>query len=255
MKILIILILLIPSLSFADGSLYDYSTKQGWDDLYDIGAESAWGRPNTRPEVRLNYHRFVIKPITDNHAVNLKRVLGWTNESTVLVVQCGFGWILESLGQIGVVDTKCTQTSPYIQTSKDLNEDADIAQRIVDAGLVTNVGDGLTIFNALRGDGGARAKRSGDLLNEDLDSNTSRQRVRTALGGPGFDVITYDGYLNTHTDIEAANLSDRLHRMPGVGRVIHHVYRNFLNGKSLDDWKLLLPNDVFVEAITYDIRN
>ena len=107
---------------------------------------------------------------------------------------------------------------------------------------------------AFRGDGGARSKRAAVILNESLMTNESRQIVRTAVGGgAGYDVFTYDGFLNAHTDAEAIALSNALHRMSGVGRVIHFVYPNWINPKTLEQWKALLPGDIFVDAITYRV--
>ena len=250
-------ILFTATLAWADGSLYDFSTKASWDDLWEIGAEGAWGHPNTRDEVNLNYHRFVVLQRDKNVASNLISALGWDSTSRVLVVQCGFGWVLEGMADEGVTDTKCTTTSPYILNNKGTNEDADINAAIASVGLSTSFGDGLTLFTTFRGDGGPRSKRTASILNEALDTSESRQRMRTALGGPGFDVLTYDGYLQTFTDAEAEALSDNLHRIPGVGRVIHHVFGGAwapgIQTKTLEEWKALLPNDVFVEAGTYRV--
>ena len=239
---------------WADGSLYPMVDKEDWDDLWEVDAEAAWGHNPARSQIDLNYHRFVVAPRDANVAGNLVTALGWTSSSRVIVVKCGFGWVLEGLNALGITQILCTETSPYIQANKALNEDVDLRAKVEDVGLVTNSGDGLTVFNAFRDGGGARSPLAALILNQDLATRESRQVVRTAIGGPGFDIMTYDGYLNTHTDGEAEALSANLHAMPGVGRVIHHVYLNWLNTHTLDEWKVLLPNDTFILHGTWEVR-
>jgi len=235
------------------GSLYNYDTKQAWDDLFEIGAEGAWGRPAGRAEIQLNYHRFVIFSRERRIVNSLASVLEWTADSAVLLVNCGFGWGLDVLfGELGIAQVFGTQVSSYIQENKSLDEDVDIAAAVTEVGLSTSLGDGLTLFNALRNSGNPRAALPNRVMDEGLDSQTSRQTVRTALGTAGYDVVTYDGFLNTHTDEEAVVLSDDLNRMPGVGRVIHVVF-NWLNAKTLEEWKAILPSDLFVDGVTYRI--
>src|SRR3972149_2272179 len=98
--------------------LYDFSTKAAWDALYEIGAEGAWGHPASRAEVTLNYHRFVLLPYVREHAKQLRIALGWTNTTPLIVVHPGFGWIIEALGETGMVSVVGATTSAYIQTEK-----------------------------------------------------------------------------------------------------------------------------------------
>lgn len=235
-------------------SLYDFSTKAAWDALYEIGAEGAWGHPASRAEVTLNYHRFVLLPYVREHAKQLRTALGWTNTTPVIVVHSGFGWILEALGETGMTTVVGATTSPYIQAAKGNNEDADIRRSVEAVGLTTISGDGLSVFAALRGDGGPRAKRAAALLNESLRTSASRNLVRTALAAVGpVIILTYDGFLNAHTDAEAVALAADLRRVPSSS-VVHHVYPNWLNAKSLEAWKALIPQDTFVEHGTWQVR-
>ena len=251
-KLLLVLMLIAAPVSAQ--SLYDFSLKANWDALYEVGAEGAWGHPNTRDEVQLNYHRFAVLPIARDHARNLAAALGWTGLSRVIVVHCGFGWFLEALAELGITQSICATTFAYIQNNKSLNEDADLTTAVQSVGLATNVGDGLTLFTTFRGDGGARAKRAAVIFNESLTTNQSRQAIRTAVGGgSGYDVFTYDGFLNAHTDAEALALSGELHKLAGSARLIHHVYPNWLNFKTLEQWKALLPADTFIEHETWRV--
>jgi hypothetical protein len=249
---LILVLLLFSSPVYAQ-SLFDWNPKANWDSFYNVGAEGAWGHPGTRPEIRLNYHRWNILQLERVRIAAIARALGWNSTTAIHLVNCGFGWVLEALAEMGITKASCSTTSTYIQTAKNTNEDIDILTKVAGVGLATNTGDGLTLFTVFRGDGSARAKRAADILNEDLKSNTSRRNVRDKIGQAGFDVISYDGFTNSMTDAEAVAFSDSMHRLPGVGRVIHHVF-DWLNSKTLDQWKALLPNDFFIAAVTYEVR-
>jgi hypothetical protein len=224
--------------------------------FYDFGAESAWGHPNTRPEVRLNYHRFVVYPFDRNNMVNVHRVLGWTNTSRVLVYQCGFGWPLEVLQtELGIASAIGIQLSAYIQNNKLLNEDTDVRAAVEATGLVTNGGDGLTLFNAFRHSGNPRSLKAVDVLNEDLATPQSRSTVRTRAGGPGSEILTY-GILSSLEDSEIAALLDRLNRLNPT-RVSHFVYTNagppFAN-RTLSQWKAVVGAHTVIEAGTFNVQ-
>lgn len=248
--------LLFLLLTQAQAAFYTYETKADWDNLWDVGAESAWGHPNTRPEVRLNYNRFVIYPVDRNNMVNIHRVLGWTNTSRVLVYHCGFGWPLEILeGELGVQSAIGVQLSSYIQNSKLLNEDTDLRNAIEGAGLVTNGGDGLTLFNAFRNGGNPRSTKAIDVMNEDLSTPQSRTTVRTRIGGPGAEVLTY-GILSSLEDGEIAALLDRLNRM-NAARVSHFVYTNAgppFASRTLSQWKAVVGAHTVIEAGTFNAQ-
>ena len=249
--LLLTISVLLSPLTAQTPTLYNWNTKANWDDFYDIGAEGAWGHPNTRAEIRLNYHRAVILPFERFRANNLKTALGWTSATKIHFINCGFGWVLEALQELGITAT-CSTTSTYIQNAKFTNEDSDLATKVQGVGLTTSTGDGLTLFSNLRNGGNARAIRAVDVLNLDVSTQTARQAIRTAIGGPGFDLVDYDGYLNSFIDADAIAFAANLRRISGVGRVIHVVY-NWLNTKTLAQWKALLPNDIFVDGVTFQV--
>ena len=179
-------------------------------------------------------------------------ILGWNSNSQVLIVGCGFGWMLEVLAELGVGNTICAETSADIQSAKYTSEDEDLKNNIEAVGLSISTGDGLTAFHALRNGGSSRAYLPANILDEDFATKESRQRVRNILGSSGYDIFTDDGYLNTHTDAEAVELSNRLHKMNGVNRVIHNIFPHWLDEKTIQDWKNLLPNDYFIETGTWE---
>lgn len=233
--------------------LINRSLKSFWDDLFEIDAESAWPTPPGRSQVDLNYHKFVIFPRDRTIGTNIKQALDWDNTTRTYVVGCGFGWVIEVLeDELGLSSVVGNETSTYIQTNKSINEDTDIQAAIEGVGLATNVGDGLTLFNTFRNGGNPRSARAADISDSDLVTGIAQRAERDRIGGPGFELLTYDGFLNTLNDAEAIDYSTRLNGM-NAARVSHHVFPGFLNGHTLEEWKLLIPSDTFVEANTYRV--
>lgn len=247
-----LLLLLVSACAAAQGSLYDRNLKANWDALWDVGAEGAWGRPNTRPEVRLNYHRQAVITSARQNAAKMIAQWGWDQDSTVLIVFCGFGWIVEALIEQGVGAVVCVEQSAYIQASKGENEDADLRAAVEAVGLVTNAGDGLAIFNALRNGGAPRSGAAAAIRDESLSTKDSRDRIANALPGNNIHAVTYDGWLQTYTDTEALELSGRLNSIRGVRQVSHWVYFGDewapgVQSKSQAEWQALIPADEFVQ--------
>lgn len=245
----------------AFSATYTFDTKADWDDLYEIGAEGAWGVPAGRSEVQLQYHRFVLKPAHRNDANNIARVLGWDSNTHVMIYHCGFCWISEVLNNELGIDATSIQQSAYIQDSKSSNEDVDLTTNIEAVGLDTNVGDGLTIFNAFRNSGLPRSSRPTDILDETLDTVTSRQNLRTRLG-QNYEVVTYEA-LCSLDDAEVVALGARLDRATN-GRITHFIFTGTdvsicsptpcFTFRSLDRLKELLPNHGFIDRQTLEYR-
>jgi hypothetical protein len=154
------------------------------------------------------------------------------------------------------------ENSPYIQSNLTINEDADIQAAIEAVGLDIGTGDGLTIFNALRDDGNPRALYPTRIHDTDVSSKPQMNQLRSLLGGPGSDVLTYEFELNKLTDQEAIDLSVNLRRLQPA-RLIHFINPLWdhtdlpgggevdLNAKTAEEWKTILPDDSFIELQGY----
>src|SRR3990172_8682695 len=240
--------------------LRTYDTKADFDSLYDIGAEGAWGHPNTRAEVRMHYNRFVLLPYMRQRAQRLYQVLGWTSQTRLVIVGCGFNWTAEVLEtELGMNRVIGLDVSVYIQAAKSQNEDDDIRAAIQAVGLSTSFGDGMTLFSALRGDGGPRAKKAADILNENIRTNASRNRVKQYISGAANFEGLSENVLESLTDAECAQLSGYAHQLTS-GRISHFLdclpnipNDETWNAKTLEQWKALLPNDTVVENGTFRV--
>lgn len=227
--------------------------KAMYDLAYDMGAEPD-GHPNTRGEIRLHYHRYVLFPEMLRRAQFFVQQFSLTAASRVLVVGCGFGWTAEALSALGI-PTIGTEISSYIQTNKSLTEDADIAEAIAKVGLTAVAGEGLGHFNRLRGDG---VRTRATVMEEDNMNNASRNRVKNGLGGSITLCITED-VLTSLTDAECSSLRVAIEK---YGVPMCHFVTEFansnppfnFNSKSLADWKLTFPNDTIIaDGYTYRV--
>jgi hypothetical protein len=236
-------------------AFYTYDTKADWDNLYEIGAEGAWGHPNTRQEVQLNYHRYVVLPQQRSEMTQIKNILGWDRNTRVIVYHCGFGWMMEVLqNELGLASVTGIQQSTYIQTNKNLNEDTDLLAAISSVGIPTNVGDGLTLFTTFRNGGNPRSTKAADVQDEDLSTSASRNRVRDRAGGPGAEILTYQ-ILSSLEDAEITTLLSRLGSLTN-GRITHFVYANAggsFNNKTLQEWKNFVGNNTVIDVTTFQV--
>lgn len=167
------------------------------------------GHPNTREEVRINYHEFSMRPIMIARWQGILPVITPAIQSTdrVLVVGAGFGWGVRALRQRIGCAAIGIDTSPYIQGAKDSDDTAEISARIAAIGLDPLTGRGLEVLNFCR-EPGARAKEL--VLDEDMASQGSRNRIRNALGGNPTWICVEDIVDDTMTDLEITTLAGQL---------------------------------------------
>lgn len=235
--------------------LVNWDTKDIWDLAYEFDAEPEG--TSGRPGVRLHYNRHVAYRFAQQNIINCARVLGWTAATRALIVGCGFGWSIEVLlDELGLTQCNGVDLSVYIQSNKGLNEDAEIAAAIIAVGLNPNLGEGLTLFNRFRGDGGPRSKRANQILNQNINSQQGRNNIRGVMGGPHNYEILSEDVLTSLTDAECLQASNAAHQITS-GRVSHLVtvwplpdnpFIPFNIKRTLEAWKALIPADTFIEA-------
>lgn len=229
-----------------------WNTKADFDAAYNIGAEGDTGHSNTRPEVRLHYNRAVMYPVAATHARKMVEVLGLTPAMKIGVLGCGYGWVLEELEVMGFTNVIGTDTSTYIQSTKTSQESADIDEAIIAAGLNPNAAEGANVKARLLSRGNSKSNVPTKVLNENGQSNASRNRIRNALGGGNLDWGITDSVLESLTDAECLQLSTAGHNF--CTNVAHLVVTTRpgnqpgYNWKTLEEWKVLIPADTFIEV-------
>ena len=240
--------------------LKDWNLQATWDAAYSIGAEGDTGHPSTRAEVKLGYHRAAMLPYCRMRAAGITQALGWTPPGpSIILVGAGFGWTAEALEALGYTRVLSLDVSTYVQGTKAGTEATEVDARIVGVGLDPAAGEGAAL-RARFLDGGARARASRGVLNEDGNSGQSRGRIRQALGLAGNQKADWgvsESVLESLTDAEAQQASSIAHQY--CTQVAHYVVtlregnHPGYNWKTLEAWKTLIPADAFIEAGTFRV--
>lgn len=230
-----------------------WATKTDWDTAYDVGVELD-GHPNTRPEVRLSYHRAVFIPWFRWAMPKLVAALNLQPSQRIALIGCGFGWGIEVLNEMGFANVVGTEPSAYIQANKASTEEADIDAKIVSVGLTPASGEGA-VLKAKLFDGGTRSRAAANVLNEDLATTQSRRRLRDFFGT--LDWIITEGVVESLTDAEAQTLSTRARQVTNA-QIAHRITVPATAGTynpktTLAEWKAVLPNDICVGIPTWQV--
>lgn len=235
--------------------LKTWDTKADWDAAYEVNVEPEG--TTGRPAVKLHYNRYAFVAFHRRRILAVAQALGWTSATRLVVAGAAYGWSLETLiDELGFAQVLAVDTSAYTNANLTTNEDADVAAAITAVGLNPASGEGLTLFNRFRDGGGARSRKATLVLNENLASNASRNRVRNRMGAPHTYEIFTEDMLTSLTDSECQQASQNAHQVSS-GRVSHLVTTLQFGGgagynwKSLEEWKALIPADVFIEVESY----
>lgn len=189
------------------------------------------------------------------------QALGLTTAHNVVVAGCGFGWQVEELNLRGIKAVGL-EISTWIWGLHNQTETTAIRGYITAAGLNPDSGDGAAILAALD-DGGirTRAVAPGDppnlgILNETASNNLSRNRIKTALTGSINGTVHFvitDDVLSVLDDVTGNAYRNNLSSLGG--QVVHYVSVNeptinWINSRTIAEWKAALPSDLFIKAGT-----
>jgi hypothetical protein len=190
--------------------------------------------------------------VATRYATQVIPLLGLTATDTVLLVGAAYGWEVEAF-KAALPGITCvgTETSSYIHSVAAETETLELRTIISLAGLDPDTGEGAAILAEID-DGGIRMRET--VLNEGLQNNGSRNRVKNSWGGGNADWAISMQVLPWITDQEALDLSANMHL---VANNVAHLTRPFLpnrgpepeplwNWKTGPDWKLFLPNDTII---------
>lgn len=221
---------------------------------WDVGSGVSVTREDgTRPEVRLNFHRVNLIPSWRPYVSEIIAALGWQPGDQIAIVGATFGMFEEiARAEHGFVSMAGCDDSRWIQTQKATGEESDVNAAIGAVGANPFTGPPLAEKDELT-DGGARARVP--ILNEDLLTQASWNRVKNALGGQIKTVFT-DDLLDRISDAEAQAFSAAVHSFSEAVLVQHAVGNpnpNRENAKGIQAWKAFLPADTFVDWTTYQV--
>lgn len=201
-------------------------TKEQYDDAYLCRVDRYFNAehpevpqdPAQTGQVILHYHRYFMGPILSDMWARLAPILNIASTQNVLIVGAGFGWGVEAF----IAETLCTTVgidlSDYINAEKNNTEEAEIDAAIVAAGLDPAAGRGAAIKAYVYD---AQPRTNVIVLQEDAQTNTSRNAIRAALGGNWPDVCIVEDLIDeTITDQEITQINNALNLFAGQQRVI-----------------------------------
>lgn len=200
--------------------LQDWDDPQVWANAYKVKKAS---NPNEWAD---GYVRdsslYTAAPAKANRIIN---ALGIQSTDTVGMIGAGYGWIANQIAiQTGCV-VAAVDTSSIIQAGKAANADIEI-------------------------------------LNADVSAGNGRAAVKQALGITGNNKASYmitEELITLLDDTECTQLSSFLNDL--ANQVVHYTSEirpnnpqdPDYNWKTLEDWKLLLPADLFISAHDYRV--
>lgn len=179
-------------------------TKADYDNAYRFRVERYYGgAPRTRSEVRVNYHRWAIKPILDAQWSRLVPVLGLTSSDLICVVGAGFGWGVDALIIESGAICVGVDVSDYIAAEQANTEEVELRAIILDVGLDPDTGRGLELMGYIY-DGQPRSNVV--ILHTDMSTSNERQEIRAALGGSWPSHVIFEDIVDdTWTDTDIIN--------------------------------------------------
>lgn len=226
----------------------DYNLWPTWQALYDVAACPEY------PHVRLSYHRAALyHTLFADRAAHIPPLLGWTPDTHIVILGCGFGWFVEHLHARGYPHVIGADTSTFVHAQKHLTEEADIDAALHAAGHPPHEGIGAAIKARLF-DGGPRARVP--IYNEDARTLVSQVRLRQGLGGQ-IDVVYTEDVLSTLTDVEVRIALPSWRRLAPVTHLLTCLSERSepgaQNWKILTEWQTLVAPDRCIQAGTYQV--
>lgn len=217
-------------------------TKADYDNAYRFRVERYFGgRGPGRREVNVNYVRWAMQPILADMWARLALILNIANTEHVLIVGCGFGWGVEAFIAETGANTVGIEISDYIDSEKGNTEEVDIRASIAAVGLDPDAGRGLELMGHLYD---AQPRANIIVLKEDMNTNTSRQNIRAALGNNWPSVVIFEDIISEPTlDAEITQANNAANLFAGNQRVIWITPRGY-PGRSLAELQTLTGAEV-----------
>lgn len=241
--------------------LQDWTLKATFDEAYKSLIESPGPGPIT-----VHYLRAARDGMIARVAGYFAGYLGpAAYNNRFVIVGGGFGWVAGELLDMGFTNIVVTELSTYILDNMDLSDEVDVRDAAEAAGYDRNAPEIDALVARYARPGVPRRRRGGTaadvpIINEDILTSTGRTAIRAAVGGNPQIVVTED-ILPGLTDTEAQDMAAACQTFGGQQTVAHlvttlqpdAVQDTDYNWKTLADWKLLIPSDIFVDAVTGEV--
>jgi len=232
----------------------------------------AWehGFRNTPRCPRHHYSHFVQRERIRKTVQMILDLDGFDLATNILLIGGGFGWTGERLQDNHAKIVVNVDPSPYIQANKNVSEEVEIRQWLIDDGFDPDNIDYLmhedqtrTLTNAevwarwLRAD---NIRTNVETLDEDLDNGPSRNRTRLAL--PNMDFIVTEWVLDSwQTSQEANAFCNNVNRTrPDVSVPIVHITDYAQNppdgmiSRTVNHWRTWLDSNGWTDHVVVNSR-
>lgn len=221
-------------------------TKQDYDDNYVFHVDRHFNAtvahdPAQIGKLKLHYHKYFMQPIIAAMWSRLAPILSIASTEDVCVVGAGFGWGVDAFIAETGANTVGIDVSDYIFNELNNTEEVEIDAEITAVGLNPSSGRGAAIKASIY-DGQLRVPSGVIVLQEDAQTNTSRQAIRSALGGWPSVVIFEDLISADTTDEEITQADNAAKLFAGDQRVIW-IMRRWPN-RSYQDVATLTGSEV-----------
>jgi hypothetical protein len=247
--------------------LQDWNLKATFDGAYGFNAEHD-GHPNTRLAVMLHYQRGIRASVVSKIAEHFNNYLGpAAYNQRFVIVGGGFGWVAGELLDRGFTNIVVVETSTYILDNMDLDDEQEVRATCSDVGLDPNGLRADELVSRWARPGVPRRRRVGaatdvPIVDEDISTGAGRTAVRNALtpsGNP--QIVVTEDVMSGLSDPEAVQFAADCQAWGGQQAVAHLVSALQPDGsqdpdynwKTLADWKLLIPSDIWIDAVTGEV--
>lgn len=244
----------------------DWNLKASFDGAYSFHAEPD-GHPNTRPAVRLHYHRGPMANVAAQIAQHFDSYIGpAAYNQRFAIIGGGFGWVAGELMDRGFTNVVVAEISAWVLAEMDNSDEQEVRDACAAVGLDPNGARADELVAMWARPGVPRRRRRGaaedvPIINANITAAQGRTAVQQALGGMPQIVVT-EVVLQDLSDAEAIQLAAACKAWGGQQTVVHIVATDpgpdtikdaDYNWKSLAAWKALIPPDIFIDSVSGEV--
>jgi hypothetical protein len=193
-------------------------TKADFDNQYDIGAEGEWGHPGGTTEIRVHYQRKVLQDRVAGMWSALIPVIPLVASDIVVIAGAAFGWSADYVaGALPGINIVGVDISDYVEASKDADDTSEIEEYIAIAGVPSGDIRAQRVRAKYTSPGVNKATQV--VLNEDMKTNQSRNKVRQALGNNTPTHVITEDMIQVFTDPEIADWVFELNKLTTTEKI------------------------------------
>lgn len=227
--------------------------------MLDWNLEETWRSAYAVTGYKLGYCRYGMMPYAKVSAKGVSETLELQGAESIILLGAGFGWTAEELLKLHpALNIVCVDNSVWIQTNKDLPQTSMYLEGLSNANIPPDSKEGKRVL-AEMDDGGPAARLS--ILNEDLATAASRNRVLVALGTSKADWVISELVMDACTDADCRKIAANMNQV--ADRCAHYIvnseglytHDSGYNFKSRAAWKGFIVSQGHQEHLIIDVNH